>query len=182
MKDEQKFENCNLVSNLLAIRPLALTDQDAILIAGNDYEMQKWFPLPSPYTVTNARSFVDFSNQKRVDGSGLVSAFEYEGKFAGVVDIKKADWRAQCCEIGYWSSPWVRGRGVTSAALILVSQWILREVGFQRIEVRVAPENIASQRVAEKAGYVREGTARNAGYTNNGRLDLIIYSRIPSDL
>lgn len=181
MKVDQKFENCNLVSNLLAVRPLALTDQDAILIAGNDDEMQKWFPLPSPYTIINARSFFDSANQKQMGGSGLISAFEYDGKFAGVVDIKKTDWRTQCCEIGYWSSPWVRGKGVTSAALVLVSQWILREVGFQRIEVRVAPDNFASQRVAEKAGYVREGIARNAGFTNNGRVDLIIYSKIPGD-
>lgn len=182
MKADQKFENCNLVSNLVAIRPLAQTDQEAILIAGNDDEMQKWFPLPFPYTFTNAKSFFDLADQRKMDGSGLIRAIEYVGKFAGVVDIKKADWRAQCCEIGYWSSPWVRGKGVTSAALLMVSQWIFRVVGFQRIEVRVAPENLASQRVAEKAGYVREGIARNAGFTNNGRVDLIIYSRIPSDL
>lgn len=182
MKTDQKFEDCNLVSTLVAIRPLALMDQEAIFIAGNDDEMQKWFPLPSPYTMTNAKSFFDFADQRKMNGSGLISAIEYEGKFAGVVDIKKADWRARCCEIGYWGSPWVRGKGITSVALLMVSQWIFREVGFQRIEVRIAPENLASQRVAEKARYVREGIARNAGFTNNGRLDLIIYSRIPSDL
>lgn len=182
MKTVQKFEDCNLVSNLLAIRPFALTDQDDILIAGNDCEMQKWFSLPPPYTLTNARWFVDLANQRQMDGSGLISPFEYEGKFAGVVDIKKADWRARSCLIGYWSSQWVRGKGGMSATLLMVSQWILREVGFHWIEVRVTPENLAFRRVAEKAGYIREGISRNAGFTNNGRLDLIIYSRIPGDL
>ncbi len=178
----QRFENCNLASNLVAIRPLSRSDLRAIFTAGNDDQMQKWFPLPFPYTNSDAESFLEFANQRQMDGSGLISAIEHEGKFAGVVDIKKADWRAKCCEIGYWSSPWVRSRGVTSVAVLMVSQWIFREVRFQRIEVRVAPENRASKRVAEKAGYVREGIARNAGFTNNGRLDLIIYSRIPSDL
>lgn len=66
-------------------------------------------------------------------------------------------------------------------ALLMLSQWIFQETGFQRIELRVAANNIASQRVAGKARFVREGIARNAGYTNSGRCDLIIFSKIPSD-
>lgn len=182
MRVGNTFESCYLVSNLVAIRPLALTDQDAIVEACNDEEIQKWLPLPFPYTHENARWFIqDFVDKRQIDGSGLVNAIEYEGKFAGAIDIKRADWIAKTCEIGYWSSPWVRGKGVVTSALLMLSQWIIQGAGFQRLEVRVAPENVASQKVAEKAGFVREGIARNAGYTNSGRCDLIIFSKIPSD-
>lgn len=182
MKVDQTFENCYLVSKFVRIRQLAQTDQDAIVDACNDEEIQKWLPIPFPYTRENARWFIqDFASQRQKDGSGLVSAIELEGKFAGVIDIKRADWRSQACEIGYWSSPWVRGKGVMTMALLMLSQWIFQETGFQRLELRIAPENIASQKVAGKARFLREGTARNAGYTNSGRCDLIIFSKIPSD-
>lgn len=45
-----------------------------------------------------------------------------------------------------------------------------------------APGNVASQRVAEKAGFTREGVARNAGFTNHGRVDLVVFSIIRSEL
>ena len=182
MKVDQTFQSCYLASNLVALRPLVLTDQDAVVDACNDEEIQKWLPLPFPYTKEDARWFIQvLTVQRQSDGSGLLSAIEYEGKFAGVIDIKRAEWISKKCEIGYWSSPWARGKGVMTTALLMLSDWIIQEIGFQRIEVTAAPENLASQRVASKAGYVREGIARNAGYTNSGRCDLIIFSKIPND-
>lgn len=63
----------------------------------------------------------------------------------------------------------------------MLSQWVLHQQGFSRVEVRVAIENYSSQRVAEKAGYVQEGIARQAGRVHSGRVDLIIYSRVSDD-
>ena len=48
--------------------------------------------------------------------------------------------------------------------------------------LRAAIGNVPSQRVAEKAGFTREGIARNAGFTNAGRVDLGVFSLIPSDV
>ncbi len=177
------FDNCYLYSDLVAIRPLSISDQESVEAIGKDDEIQKWFPLPFPYISEHAKVFIeDQAARAQSSGTGLVSVIEHAGKFAGLIDIKRTDWRSRSCEIGYMTLPWARSKGVTSKALELLSHWIIQEFGFQRIEVRVATGNIASQRVAEKAGYVREGIARNAGFTNLGRLDLVIFSLIPSDL
>ncbi|MGI8829666.1 MAG: GNAT family N-acetyltransferase [Candidatus Limnocylindria bacterium] len=48
--------------------------------------------------------------------------------------------------------------------------------------LRAATGTLASQRVAEKAGFIREGVARNAGFTNAGRVDLVVYSLVAADL
>ncbi|MCI0581976.1 MAG: GNAT family N-acetyltransferase [Chloroflexi bacterium] len=104
------------------------------------------------------------------------------GRLAGVIDLKRTDWRARTTEIGYWAAPWARGRGVIRRAVSRLSRWAIEDLGFLRLEIRVATENIDSQRVAEAAGFVREGVLRNAGYVHAGRVDLIVYSLVDADL
>jgi RimJ/RimL family protein N-acetyltransferase len=55
-------------------------------------------------------------------------------------------------------------------------------MGFHRVELRIATGNAASRRVAEKAGFRVEGVARSAGYVHEGRVDLVVYSLVRSDL
>jgi RimJ/RimL family protein N-acetyltransferase len=53
--------------------------------------------------------------------------------------------------------PEERGRGVASRALRLAAIWGLRELGLSRVVAEVAPDNVASIRAIEKAGFRREG-------------------------
>ena len=69
-----------------------------------------------------------------------------------------------------------------TAAVVGLSDWLLGEMAFERVELRIAPGNGASHRVAEKAGFTYEGLARNAGFTDSGRVDLAVYSLVPADL
>ena len=46
----------------------------------------------------------------------------------------------------------------------------------------VAPDNIASQRVLEKAGFVREGHLRSYLVFERQRADALMYSLLPGDL
>jgi RimJ/RimL family protein N-acetyltransferase len=48
--------------------------------------------------------------------------------------------------------------------------------------VRVAPGNVASRRVAEKAGFTYEGLLRNAGFVHSGRVDVEMWSLVKADL
>jgi RimJ/RimL family protein N-acetyltransferase len=54
--------------------------------------------------------------------------------------------------------------------------------GFQRMELKAATGNLASQRTALKAGLQREGIMRNAGFIHAGRVDLVLFSLTPNDL
>jgi RimJ/RimL family protein N-acetyltransferase len=56
-------------------------------------------------------------------------------------------------------------------------------LGVQRLELTTAPENVASQRVAERAGFSREGVLRGLVATKeNGRRDSVMFSLLPADL
>ena len=59
--------------------------------------------------------------------------------------------------IGYWIDRNYASRGYTTQAVKLVTAFGFSQLGLHRIEINVRPENAASCRVAEKAGYLLEG-------------------------
>ena len=61
-------------------------------------------------------------------------------------------------QLSYWTFPPYRRRGVAAAALRLVCDFAATELGVATFEARVDPANLASRRVAEKAGFVAQGT------------------------
>jgi len=85
-------------------------------------------------------------------------------------------------EVGYWVKREARGRGVATRALELVARWALVEKGLGRFQLRADVANGPSQRVAEKAGFVREGVLRSALAFKGERRDVVMYSLVPDDL
>jgi ribosomal-protein-alanine N-acetyltransferase len=59
--------------------------------------------------------------------------------------------------IGYWIDRSYAGRGYTTQAVNLLTEYGFSVLALHRIEINLRPENAASRRVAEKAGYVFEG-------------------------
>jgi [ribosomal protein S5]-alanine N-acetyltransferase len=86
------------------------------------------------------------------------------------------------CDIGYWLLPEGRGRGLAARATRLVAEWALTLPGVARVELWTEPENVASQRVAERAGFHREGVLRAYGQREGRRVDAVFYSLITDDV
>jgi RimJ/RimL family protein N-acetyltransferase len=171
------------VDDSITLTPLRPGDAPALHRAVHDPELRRRFPLPEPYSLELARTWCTTTTRElRVTGRALVLAVRHNGEFAGSIDAKRIDWWALTTELSYWTAAHARGRSIMPRVVATLSRWLLRELHFERIELRIAPDNPSSIRVAEKAGYAAEGTARNAGFTNSGRSDLVIYSLIPSDL
>ena len=70
---------------------------------------------------------------------------------------------------GYWVAGEARGRGVATEALRALCRWAVETLDVKRLELMTDPENIASQRVAEKAGFQREGLLRSSLEYREGR-------------
>jgi precorrin-6Y C5,15-methyltransferase (decarboxylating) len=165
------------------LRPLTKADADDVAAACQDEQIQRWLPLPRRYSRADAEWFIGtFGPRLRDSGAGIVFAIESAGTLAGVIDLKDVDWSLMSAKVGYWVAPWARGRGAASEATRALCLWALREYDFERLELWAATGNVASQRAAQKAGFVREGVARNGGKLHDGRADMVMYSLVPDDL
>jgi RimJ/RimL family protein N-acetyltransferase len=84
--------------------------------------------------------------------------------------------------MGYWLLPEGRGRGLATRALRLLSTRLLTETACERCELWVDAENVASRRVAERAGYRFEGLLRSYAVVRDRRADAAFYSFLPVDM
>lgn len=84
--------------------------------------------------------------------------------------------------LGYWVRTGCAGRGVASRAARLTARFGLEELGLQRIEIVAAVENARSQRVAEKAGALREGVLRKRLVHHGQPVDAVLYSLVAEDM
>ena len=100
----------------------------------------------------------------------------------GCLWTKRTDWPARSTEVSFALAPEARGYGFAAEAIDGLAIELIMRHDFHRIELRVAPGNTASRRVAEKAGFDYEGLLRNAGYVHSGRVDLEMWSLVAADL
>ncbi len=84
--------------------------------------------------------------------------------------------------VGYWLVLEVRGKGLATRAVRLVSRWALRELVLPRLGLLAEPWNVDSQRVAERAGFRREGVLRAWDEVDGRRVDYVSFSLLPADL
>jgi RimJ/RimL family protein N-acetyltransferase len=105
------------------------------------------------------------------------------GAFAGSIGLYMTEPVSGQAMVGYSMLPAWRGRGYTTRAVVLLAGWAFREAGVARLIAGTAPDNVASQRVLERAGFRREGYQRSRLPGPSGtRLDDVLYALLPDDL
>ena len=79
-------------------------------------------------------------------------------------------------EIGYWIGEATWGKGIATAVVRALSTYGFKELGLTRIFAVPLVSNLASMRVPEKAGYVREGVLRRSAIKEGIVLDQVLYA------
>ena len=160
----------------LALRPFTEADVPAIAAACQAPEIPRWTSVPSPYGEEDARAFVRGLGNER---SFAVVDSETDELFGSLGFWLEDQGRAG---FGYWTRKEARGRGVASRALRLLAGWAAREHGLARLQLMVEPANRASIRVAEKAGFRREGLLRSYIEVKGTRRDVYLYALLPEEM
>jgi RimJ/RimL family protein N-acetyltransferase len=152
-----------LSDGVVLLRPWRDSDVPQMVEASKDPEIPLWTAVPEPYTEADAQAWVRgeiTAGEPPGDRvSFAVAEPEDDERLLAAMSIQRI-FRGRTGEIGYWTAPWARGRGVMTRAVRLLSQWSFGEFELRRIELVIAVENSGSNRVAEKAGFTREGVLR----------------------
>lgn len=166
------------------LRPPTGNDVDTIYRLCQDPLVGRFTAIPQPYERVHAIEYVEKSTADWISGSGapFVIVSESTGEVIGTIGVFRKPWDHAVAEIGYWLSADARGQGIASKAVKLLSHWAIEAMGLARLQLGTNRANLASQRVAEKAGFKYEGTLRNWREIRGERADEVHFSLIPSDL
>jgi RimJ/RimL family protein N-acetyltransferase len=146
----------------LLLRPWQAGDAEAVFRACQDPDIQRWTTVPRPYEWQHAVGFVtDFTDQAWSKGTGApMGVFESAtGALLGSMGLRM-DLLAGEAEIGYWTVPEARGRGVATRAGRALARWALDGLGIRRLVWRATLGNHASRLVALRIGVQIEGAQR----------------------
>jgi RimJ/RimL family protein N-acetyltransferase len=185
---ELAFPDPPLSDGVVRLRPVNAGDVAFVVAACQDPEVSRYSPMiPFPYTEADAREWLDGIEPMRRAGSGLdlLIADAPTGHPLGVIGIGGLDRRLRSATtIGYWLAREARGRGAMTRAVRLLARWAFDELGVARLALTTDPDNVASQRVAERCGFVREGRLRShIRIRHSGRRrDSLVYGLLPGEL
>lgn len=166
------------------LRPPSARDADAVFDACRDPGILRYTRIPRDYDAIDARAFVAGAGARRREGLSLelIITDRPDDALCGAVGLIVDRHDQARAEIGYWVHPVHRGRGLAGAGLDLMARWALGAGGFTRIDLLAAVTNAASLSVVARSPFVREGTARAAWRTPEGREDMAVFSLLAADL
>jgi RimJ/RimL family protein N-acetyltransferase len=163
------------------LRPLREADLDAFYAAHTDIRNRgAFFPLGVASESKLRRDFAETGFWEREEGTMLIVT--PDGEMAGHIEFFKP--------VGYWDAfelsyqlydDRFAGRGYVTEAVQLMVDYLFGAKKQHRIQLVIVPENAASRRIAEKCGFVLEGTARGAFFNGGRNQDVLIYSLLRTD-
>lgn len=177
------FPKPPLQSETFILRRLVRSDYEALRATRDHPETAPWVNM---IALPDGEGLVRFGESKRRAGKllHLAIAENADNRVLGeiLLFVRAAEAaESGIGEIAYVVDPAERGRGIAPAAVQLLSEWAFAELDLKRLQLSIHPDNHASQRVAEKAGYQFEGTLRSVKTIRGVRVDGALYSRLPTD-
>ncbi len=176
-----------LSQDSLLLRPFRDEDVSALYEAARESiaEISPWLSwCHENYSIEESREFISSRAQAATNAEwysfGIFA--EDSGRFLGGVGLNFINRVHQMANLGYWVRTSAVGRGIATNATRLMARFGFEELGLHRIEILAAVPNLASQRVAEKVGAVREGVLRDRVLIGGKSQDAVLFSLIPQDL
>jgi RimJ/RimL family protein N-acetyltransferase len=172
------FPQAAITADRLDIREFALSDADLVREVLSAQSPEALPPGAPSEEDELAEWLTEGVHVLRRDGFGVhfMLLDRARAKIVGAIGLFHADWEVRSTEIGYGVRADERGRGYATEALVAVSRWALSAGGMQRAWLTANTDNIASVRVAQKAGFRYEGTLRRAAMEEDGLHDQDVYS------
>ena len=151
------------------------------LLENNRTRLERYFPK-TMLAVQNEKQALSHLEQLRIRHTQkeiYPFGIYVNEKLIGWISAKNFDWRIPKCELGYYVDQAFAGKGITTKAVAEICKFCFEELSVEKIFLRTGVDNIASQKVALKNGFVKEGLLRNEFRIETGALiDTVYYGKI----
>ena len=169
-----------LTDGVVALRRMRESDRAVVLSTMADADVRRWLNMP----ISPRDSHFDSTLRVTRDGFASGDRYDYcvteppdDVSLGAVIASRR---HRDNYELAYLARAEGRGRGLMTRGVRLLCDWLFAE-GVGRIEIRTHPANDASQRLAERCGFQREGLERRSIWLHNRREDAVLWSLLPDD-
>ncbi|HZT91199.1 MAG TPA: GNAT family protein [Gaiellaceae bacterium] len=169
-----------LTDGVVVLRALREDDRDAVLRTMRDDVVARWLNMPHNPDAHDFESLLRLTRDWRASGERFDFVVTESGDDVALGAVVASRRHRENYEITYLAAADGRGRGLMTRGVRLVCAWLFGE-GVGRIELRTHPDNEASQRLAERCGFQREGRERQSIWLHGRRADAILWSLLPGE-
>lgn len=174
------------LNNDITLRMFNVNDADALFdltMASKPY-LREWLGwLDYIESVEDSKKNIEGRIKGLIETGGFPKSFAvmYKGVLAGTIGFNEIDRGIQCGTIGYWLGQEFQGKGIMSRALETIIEYGFRDLKLNKIEIRVATENVKSRALPERLGFREEGVIRDAEWLYDRYVDHVVYGLLQDE-
>jgi RimJ/RimL family protein N-acetyltransferase len=179
---ELPFPAPPLHDETVTLRGWCELDVEALATAGTD-ELIRRFRGSQPSNEAEASVWLADVEPARLRGDRLELAIAdaATGELLGSITLWSVSVNHRSGLVNYWVRREARGRGIAVRAVRMLASWCFDRLDLARLQLFVDPENVGSQRVAERCGFLREGLLRSHLEIAGRRHDSLVYGLLPGE-
>ncbi|WP_444995180.1 GNAT family N-acetyltransferase [Aliikangiella sp. IMCC44359] len=182
-KQNQVLATPTIESERIYLRPCIPSDFAAMYAYRSDPENSRYICVPDTeervkQVVTEHCEPWKLEEQR---WNGLILCEKSQSEALGEFVFRVEDWAHQRAEIGYRLSPGSTGKGYCTEAVKLLVGYIFNNIGFHKVVAKCDPRNIASFKVMEKVGMVKEAYFKEHFLIGEDWTDQLDYGVLRSD-
>jgi len=149
-------------------------------IVGEREYLREWLPfVDETRDISYTRTFVQSIIESPINEQ--VYTIFFQNKFVGLVGTKDTDMGNKKTEIGYWLSEKFQRKGIMTKSCKTLTDKLFKEFNINRIQIKVADQNLKSQLVATRLGFKKEGIEREGELHKRGFVDLIVFGLLKKE-
>jgi len=173
-----------LVTQRLVLRPPRAGDGAEVnrAVRESRAELRRWMPWArKASSVAESEAFCREAGANFAARKDLMLLLWLKDKpvLVGGSGLHRIDWKIPKFEIGYWIRTRYAGNGYATEAVRAIAGFARKTLKARRLEIRMDTRNQRSWRLAERLGFVLEGTMRKDARNPDGRLrDTRIYAKV----
>lgn len=158
------------------LRPWKITDAENLVLYANNENIARFMTnqFPHPFTAEHAIAFIN--NAIQYQPTKIFAITVNKQAIGGIGIHPQTDIYCNNAELGYWLAQPFWGQGIATNAIKQMVDYGFKTFNINRIYARPYGNNMASQKVLQKAGFILEATLQKTIFKNNELLDELIYA------